>query len=173
MNYYDNIQLNLIKNKIAEHCFVKEAQDFIYNEQVDFNPLVIKKNIKETSEALKTLKDGAIVNFDGINNVQDELDKADKSITLMGNEIKNVLVFHNHCNRIKKQFESFNEEYSIRDYSDSINTHNNIFNEVEDCIDNSGEVKRDATDRLKQIYAALDKCEKDLYNKAYAFIAQL
>ena len=170
MNYYDNIQLNLIKNKIAEHCFVKEAQDFIYNEQVDFNPLVIKKNIKETSEALKILKDGAIVNFDGINNVQDELDKADKSITLMGNEIKNVLVFHNHCNRIKKQFESFNEEYSIRDYSDSINTHNNIFNEIEDCIDNSGEIKRDATDRLKQIYTALDKCEKDLYNKAYAFI---
>ena len=104
MNYYDSIQLNLIKNKIIEHCFIKEAQDFINEQEVDFNPLVIKKNIKETSEALKILKENNIINFDGINNVNEILNKADKDITLTGIDIKNVLVFHNHCSRIKKQF---------------------------------------------------------------------
>lgn len=170
MNYFDNIQLNLIKDKIIEHAFIKEAKDFIINEEVNFNPLVIKKNIKETSEALKILKDNNIINFDGIYDVNDILDKADKDITLNGIELKNVLVFHNHCARIKKQFESFNESYTIRDYSDSIMINNDVFNRIENCIDNSGEVKRDASDKLKEIYNQLDKCEIDLYNKAYSFI---
>ncbi|MBO7697985.1 MAG: Smr/MutS family protein, partial [Erysipelotrichaceae bacterium] len=39
-----------------------------------------------------------------------------------------------------------------------------------DCIDNSGEVKDDATDKLRSINRELENCEKDLYNKAHTFI---
>ena len=170
MSYYDNIQLNLIKNKIAELSYIEEAKQYIYDEEVNFNPLIIKKNILETAEALKLLKENNIVNFDGIKCVNDILDRADKNITLNGVEIRNVLVFHNHSKRIKKQFESFDETLNIRDYSDSINVDDAIFNRIDNCIENSGEIKKDASDTLKQIYANLEKCEKDLYNKAYSFI---
>ena len=170
MNKYNSLDLNIIKDKIKDFAAIEDAKSFIIDEEVIFNPLQIRKNVLETSEALKLIKEGNVVSFDGINNVNNLLEKADKNIILSGIELKNLLVFHHHSNRIKKQFEKFDSDLSIRDYSDSINVSEKVFNRVEDCIENSGEVKEDASDRLKNICMELDKCEKDLYNKAHTFI---
>ncbi len=170
MNDYANLDLDVIKQQICKSAEIKEAKDLILNEEVSFNPLQIRKKINETSEALKLLNKGFLISFDGIENVSDLLEKADKNMMLTGQELKKVLVFHHHCNRIAKLFVKFNHELSICDYSDSISTNDRIFDKVENCIDSTGEVKDDASDRLKQIRMQLEQCEKDLYNKAYSFI---
>ena len=170
MENYNNLDLDIIKQKVCEYCFIEEARSFILEDYVDYNPLVIKKNIGETKEALKILKDNNIINFDGIYNVTNILDKADKNICLSGIELKNVLVFHNHCVRLKKQFEKFENLEYLSDYTDSLNIDEKIFNRVADCIENSGEIKKDASPRLSQIYSDIDKCDKDLFNKAHSFI---
>lgn len=170
MNNYDNLDLNIIRRKVADHAYIEEARSFIVDEEVVFNPLQIRKNVRETKEAMKILKDGEIINFDGIINNNASFEKADKGILLSGKELHNTLVFHNHCARISKIFAKFNEDISLRDYSDSLYLRNDIFDEIEKCIDPSGEVKDDATERLRQINQDLAKVEKDLYNKAYQFL---
>ena len=170
MTDYNNLDLDVIKEKIGEFASIAEAKSFILKQEVDFNPLKIRKNNLETAEFLELLKKNESFSFDGIYNVNELLEKADKNIMLNGIELKNVLVFHNHCNRIKKQFQKFDPELSIRDYSDSLNINETVFDQIENCIDNSGEVKDDASDRLKTINRELDSCEKDLYNKAHTFI---
>ena len=167
---YANLDLDVIQESVSRLTPIKESRLFILSEEVDFNPLQIRKNIKETSEAMKILKDNVNVSFDGIYNVNDLLIKADKGMVLSGVELKNVLVFHNHCERIVKQFSKFDEGLSIRDYPDSINLNDRVFEKIERCIDNSGAVKEDATDRLKTILFDLDRAEKDLYNRAHTFI---
>ncbi len=167
---YANLDLDIIKSQIAEYTPIKEAKHFILDEDVLFNPLQIKKATIETDEALKLLKQDVNISFDGIYNVNDLLEKADKGFLLNGIELKNVLVFHNHCNRIAKEFSKFSEDLHIRDYPDSINLKQKVFDEVESCIDNSGAVKDDASEKLKQINFDLDRCEKDLYNRAHSFI---
>lgn len=170
MSNYSNLDLDIIKNKVCEYAFIDEAKSFIINEEVGFNPLVIKNKSLQTLEALKLLKKEFNVNFDGIKNINEYLDAADKSITLEGKQLKDILVFHNHASRIKKQFSKLEEELSIKDYTDSINVSESIFNEIESCIDNSGEVKDDATVLLKQINYEINVTEKSLYDKAYQFI---
>ncbi len=170
MTDYNNLDLNVIKERIAEFASIDEAKSFILSEDVTFNPLKIRKNIHETAELLELLNKNESFSFDGIYNVDDLLTKADKNIILNGIELKNILVFHNHCNRIKKQFAKYDPELSIRDYSDSLNINEDIFRQIENCIDNSGEVKDDASDKLKAINRELENCEKDLYNKAHTFI---
>lgn len=170
MTDYNNLDLDVIKEKIGEFASIAEAKSFILKQEVDFNPLKIRKNNLETAEFLELLKKNESFSFDGIYNVNELLEKADKNIMLNGIELKNVLVFHNHCNRIKKQFQKFDPELSIRDYSDSLNINETVFDQIENCIDNSGEIKDDASDRLKTINRELDSCEKDLYNKAHTFI---
>ena len=170
MTDYNNLDLDVIKEKIGEFASIAEAKSFILKQEVDFNPLKIRKNNLETAEFLELLKKNESFSFDGIYNVNELLEKADKNIMLNGIELKNVLVFHNHCNRIKKQFQKFDPELSIRDYSDSLNINETVFDQIENCIDNSGEVKDDVSDRLKTINRELDSCEKDLYNKAHTFI---
>ena len=167
---YSNLDLDIIKKQICKTVPVKEAQDFIMSEEVSFNPLVIRKNASETAEALKLLQENNTVSFDGIFNVDEILEKADKNIILNGIELKDLLVFHNHCERIKKQFEKYPEDLSIRDYSDSIEIRKDIFNRVERCVDNNGEIKEDASDELSRLYRELNNCEKDLYNRAHSFI---
>lgn len=170
MNNYNNLDLNIIKQYVSENAYIKEAKTFIIDENIDFNPLVIRKNIAETREALKILKENNVINFDGIYNINDILDKADKNICLNGIELKNVLVFHNHCLRLKKQFSKFDYLENINDYTDSIEVNENVFRRVEDSIENSGEIKKNASTNLSSIIDQIDKCEKDLYNKAHTFI---
>ncbi len=170
MNDYSSLDLHIIKKEICNLASIKESQDFIMSEEVSFNPLEIENKAYETKEALNLLKEGNVVTFDGIYNVNELLDKADKNICLEGIELRNVLVFHNHCRRIKKLFEKFNQELLIRDYTDSITVYDSVFDKVNDCIDNAGMVKDDATPELKRINAELDRLEKELYSKAYSFI---
>ncbi len=170
MNDYKNLNLDAIKKQLKDFAAIEEAKAFIDSEMVDFNPLVIRKNVKETAEAMKILADGNNISFDGICNISDLLQKAGKQIMLTGMELKNTAVFHNHCNRIRKQFMSFPDDLSIRDYSDGIFLSPAIFSEIDDLIENSGEVKEDATAVLKQINRDLQKVENDLYSKAYQFM---
>ncbi|MBQ1533206.1 MAG: Smr/MutS family protein [Erysipelotrichaceae bacterium] len=170
MNDYSNLDLDVIHQQIAKNAAIREAKDLILNEEVSFNPLQIRKKISETAEALKLLNEGFLISFDGIENVSDLLEKADKNIMLTGQELKKTLVFHHHCKRIAKLFTRFNHELSICDYTDSISTNDHVFDKIENCIDSAGEVKDDASDRLKQIRMQLEQCEKDLYSKAYTFI---
>ncbi|MBO7676813.1 MAG: hypothetical protein J6S49_04810, partial [Erysipelotrichaceae bacterium] len=121
MTDYNNLDLNVIKEKIGEFASIAEAKSFILSEEVSFNPLKIRKNTRETAEFLDLLNKNESFSFDGIYNVNPLLEKADKNIMLSGVELKNILVFHNHCNRIKKQFFKYDQELSIRDYSDSLN----------------------------------------------------
>jgi len=170
MNSYDNLDLNIIKGQIAQAAAIKEAASFLMEERVDFNPLKIRHNCEETKEALKILKEGNVISFDGIRNVNDLLEKADRNIALNGIELKNILVFHHHSLRIKKQFQKFDPDLSIRDYSDSISVSEKVFDRVEDCIDNSGEIKENASERLKAILSELSQCEKELLSRAQNFI---
>ena len=170
MNSYDNLDLNIIKGQIAQAAAIKEAASFLMEEKVDFNPLKIRHNCEETKEALKILKEGNVISFDGIRNVNDLLEKADRNIALNGIELKNILVFHHHSLRIKKQFQKFDPDLSIRDYSDSISVSEKVFDRVEDCIDNSGEIKENASERLKAILSELSQCEKELLSRAQNFI---
>ena len=170
MNDYACLDLDIIRKQVSEYAAIEESRSLIVEEEVPFNPLQIRKNISETKEAMKLLQNGLILSFEGIYNVNDLFHKADKGMMLNGVELKNVLVFHNHCSRIVKQFQKLPDELAIRDYSDSINLNQNVFNRIENCIDNSGAIKDDASERLKQIIFDLDRCEKDLYNRAHSFI---
>jgi DNA mismatch repair protein MutS2 len=170
MNDFKNLNLDAIRNQLKDFAAIDEAKAFIEEETVDFNPLVIRKKSKETAEAMKILHDGNNVSFDGIIDLSDIFGKAEKQIMLTGTELKNTAVFHNHCSRLRKQFQSFDENLSIRDYSDGIQLVPAVFEEIDDLIEVSGEVKEDATPTLKQINRDLQKVENDLYSKAYQFM---
>lgn len=170
MNNFNNLDLNIIKDKISEFTPILEAKSFINDEIVSFNPLVIKNNLKETKEALKLLNNNFLISFDGIYNINHLLEKADKNITLEPHELRDILVFHNHSSRIKTIFSKIDEDLTIKDYSESLIIDHSVFDQIDRCIDNAGNVKDDATEKLVSINSELNKLEKDLYNKAHTFI---
>lgn len=170
MNNYNCLDLNVVKEKISEFAFIEEAKYEILNEVVDFNPLIIKKKAIETNEALNLIRKDFNLSFDGIENINSILDKADKGICLNGQDLIKVLILHNNCSRIKKQFNSIDAELNIKDYIDTLKLDYETFNEIEKCLDLNGDVKDDASDKLRSINSELLKIDKDLYNRAHQFI---
>ena len=170
MNSYNSLDLNKIKELVCFYSSIFDARAFIAEEEVPFNPLEIRKNLTETNEALTILKRNINVSFDGIENVNEILDKADKGIILTAPELLRVLSFHNHADRIKRIFADIDDDFSIKDYSDSLTIASKSFDIIFDSIDNNGEVKRTATKELESLYDKLDSVEKELYNKAHTFV---
>ncbi len=171
-NRYDCLDLNDIRSEIASLSFIEDAREYILTEEVVFNPLVIRKNLKETDEALKLLNNNITVSFDGIYNVENILEKAEKGITLNGSELNLVLALNNHSTRIKKQFQSFPSDLSIRDYSDAIMLNNELYEAIDEAIDTSGAVKEDASAELKKIFNELTINENRLMDKANQFMSK-
>lgn len=170
MNNYSCLDLDIIQERVAQFASILEAKSFILNEEVPFNPLLIKKNALLTKEALTLINNDINVHFSGIENVNDLLLKANKDITLSGIELRNILVFHNHCERIKKQFDNIDSQISLKDFTDSLNINQKIFNEIEHCIENNGDIKQDASPNLKQYNKQIESLDKEIFNKAQQFI---
>lgn len=170
MNNYNQIDLDKVKLEITKFTSIEDSKNFILEEEVPFNPIIIKRNINETSELLKLLQKDFFISFDGIKNITDLFIKANKNITLNSKELSEILSYHNHLKRIKDLFNQFNEEYSIKDYTDSINLYDELANEITKVVDNNGNIKDDATNKLKEITNSLLNAEKKLYDNAHKFI---
>ena len=172
MDNYNSLDLDQIKAIISNYLSIAEAKDYLFNEEVSFNPLIIKRNLSLTKEATQLLNKGLIVGFDGIINVNELLEKANKDIVLTGNELYRILTFHNHCNRIKNIFSKEDKELLLNDYLDSIYVENSLFNHINEIIDNNGELRNDASPLLKEINNKISSLEKEIINKATSFISK-
>ena len=170
MSNYSCIDLDLVKNEVANLSSIDDSKNYILNEEVSFNPIVIKHNIEETNEFLSLIKKEFIISFDGIHNINDVLDKSLKEEILTPLEISEVLNLNNHIKRIKDTFKNVDEELNILDYIDSLVVSNDLSKQLSRVIDNNGSVKDNASPKLKQIANSIVDAEKTLYDKANKFI---
>lgn len=168
---YNQIDLDKVREKVGEFASIDDSKLFIMSEDVPFNPLQIKRNLNETKELLNLMTSKNFnLSFDGIENISDILIKAKKEITLNSFECAKVLNFHNHCARIKNVISKIEGELDIKDYVDSIFVDSILEKEVSKVVDNSGNIKDDASEKLAFIIHEIDNNEKFLYNAAHNFI---
>ena len=55
MNNYDELDLSLIKQSVSNNASFEMSRDYILNEEVSFNPIVIRDNLRKTKEAMKII----------------------------------------------------------------------------------------------------------------------
>ena len=170
MNNYSQIDLNKVKEEVANFAAIDDAKELIINEDVPFNPIIINRNILETNEILNLLKKDYFISFDGIENINDIFIKAKKDIQLTSIEASKVLNFHNHCKRIKDLLNKIDLELSVKDYSDSLFLDDQLFNEINKAVDNRGNIKDDASLKLKEIVDEIELNERQLYDTSHNFI---
>ncbi|MGN1406190.1 MAG: Smr/MutS family protein [Erysipelotrichaceae bacterium] len=170
MNSYEEIDLLKVKENVSEFAFIEDAKSFIMNEEVVFNPLHIKRKINETEQMLKLIREGLSISFDGIENIGEILDKASRGINLNSIECSKVLNFHNHCKRIKELFKKYDHDLDIFDYIDTIEINEVLSQNISKVVDNSGNIKEDASKKLSDIFRKISINDKNLFNQATVFI---
>ncbi|MDO5440612.1 MAG: hypothetical protein Q4F12_03650, partial [Erysipelotrichaceae bacterium] len=172
MNNYSEIDLNRVKENVSKYAAIEDSKSFILNEEVSFNPIKIKRNLLETSELLALIRKDIFISFDGINNINDIFVKCKKEIPLNAIEASLVLSFHNHCKRIKDILNTIDGELSIKDYSDSICLNNSMADAIFKVVDTNGNIKEDASEKLKSIIESIESNDKALYDAAHTFITR-
>lgn len=170
MNNYSQIDLDKVKEEVRKFAVIDDSKNLIINEEVPFNPIAINRNINETNEILSLLKKDLFISFDGIKNINDIFDKAKKEMPLTSLEVSKVLNFHNHCKRIKDILDKVDNELSIKDYSESLYLNDNLAIEINKAVDNHGNIKDDASAKLKEINENILINDKKLFDTAHNFI---
>ena len=155
MSNFDSIDLYKIKQLVSEYCSIEEAKMYILDEQVVFNPLVIKSKLKETKEAYDLLKKNFNISFDGVIDIRDILTKANKDIPLSGDELALVLSFSNHTLRIKNKLNSIVDDINIKGYGDSLFVDESLISRIDKVVDVNGNIKEDASGKLKEIFNSI------------------
>lgn len=157
MNNYNHLDLDKVKDLVCQYTSIKQASDYIQNEDIIFNPLVIKAKLKDSEEALNLLKKDFNLSFDGIVDIGDILVKASKDICLDGYELANVLTFSNHCLRIKNRMSSLSDDLNIKGYSESLFIDENLIKRIDKVVDINGNIKEDASPKLKSIFESINR----------------
>ncbi len=172
MSNFDSIDLYKIKQLVSEYCSIDEAKKYILEEQVIFNPLVIKSKLNETKEAYDLLKKNFNISFDGIIDICDILTKASKDIPLGGDELALVLTFSNHALRIKNKFASIEDDIYIKGYSDSLFIDEVLTSKIDKVVDYNGNIKEDASPKLKEIFRSINRNAENIRNASASFISK-
>ncbi len=172
MNNFNAIDFKAVKEIVSQYAAIPDAKQRIIEEDILFNPISIKNKLNLTQEALLLLNKDFRIAFDGIENNDLLLEKADKGSILEGVELARLLCLHNHVIRIKYLFKNVDHEYELFNYIDVLITDNQIFGKITKAIDNFGNVKEDASPKLRDINYELDRSEKNLYNSAHSFISK-
>lgn len=172
MSNYNAIDLAKVKELVLEYCAIEDSKTFILEEEVDFNPLVIKNNLKQTREALELLNDNFSVSFDGIENLNEVFEKAEKDIPLNGVELSKILAFHNHCKRVKTKIGSIDKDLSIKDYADSVYVNDSLAARIDKVVDYNGNIKEDASPELASIFRRINRNSNNIRSASASFIAK-
>ncbi len=169
---YKAIDLDRVKDKVCEYCAIDDAKTYIKEEKVIFNPLLIRNNLNETKEAFDLLRKDFNLSFDGIVNTNAIFTKASKDSILDGIELSKVLAFSNHCERIKTKLNSLSDDLSIKGYAEAIYVDDNLNGRISKVVDSNGNIKEDASLKLKEIFNKIYKNINDLHSASANFIAR-
>ena len=178
MNNYNHLDLDKVKDLVCQYTSIKQANDYIQNEEIIFNPLVIKSKLNDSEEALTLLKKDFNLSFDGIVDIGDILVKASKDICLDGYELASVLTFSNHCLRIKNRMSSLSDDLNIKGYSESLFIDENLIKRIDKVVDINGNIKEDASPKLKSIFESINrnadhkKCLCYICDKTFIFFTR-
>ncbi len=172
MNDFKAIDLDQIKIKVIEYCAIDKAKENILNEEVIFNPLLIKSKLNDTREALKLLKNDFNISFDGIEDISALFIKTSKDIALDSIELASVLTFLNHSVRIKNKFSLLEEDLSIKSYGDSLYVNEDLIKRIDKIVDVSGNIKDDASSKLKELNNSIIKANNDIRSMCATFISR-
>ena len=172
MSNYSEIDLDKVKEEVCKYCAIEDSKKYILEEKVVFNPLLIKNNLRETDEAFKLLKNNFNLSFDGIENLNDVFLKASKNICLTCEELSRILSFSNHCLRVKNKIASIEKDLIIKGYGDSLYIDLDLNRRIDKVVDVNGNIKEDASAKLKEIFNKINKNDNDLHSLTSSFISK-
>lgn len=170
MNNYDELDLSLIKQSVSNNASFEMSRDYILNEEVSFNPIVIRDNLRKTKEAMKIISLHGRFEFTELKDISMTLSSLKKGLTLTSFELLEVYEHNAEVRRIARYFRSVDEIDELTDFTESLFYNDELMHNISSKIDTSGEVKHNASERLQNLYAKSQSVDARINETAREFI---
>ena len=171
MDEFNKLDLDIIKNQICKYTSFSKGRKIIEDLDVDFNPLVIKLNTNRSKQALELVIKYGSMPFLGIKDISKVLMDSSKDIILKSNDFLDVVSLNDGIKGCIRYTYNWEKEYEyIKNLTNSLIYHKDLNDKILAVINQYGEVKNDATVKLKELNKQLNSIDNQIVKATNKFI---
>ncbi len=171
MEENSSLQLDLIKDSIAELCSFSLGKEQILNLEPSYDPLLIKRECQRSEEALRCCVKMGPCNFYGIKDVLSILKTATRDGICTPLDCVRIADLIRGCSAITQYFKSCELSVpALKELSDSLVLPLSLMDHIEKCFNPYGEVLDSASPLLREIRKKIKQVEISLNAAAAKFV---
>lgn len=168
---YENLEFNIVKKAVSEHCSFSLGKEYIENEDVHFDSLWIQRELKRGKEALALYSVYQEPSFAGVKDISVSLQAIEKGGIVSEYDLYQIACFSRAVLQMQKYLQQSElETPSIKDLIDSLCPQRKIIEQIEIAISDSYEVKNTASSQLKNIRRGISQCVAEISKETQKFI---
>ncbi len=170
-NTFEKLGYYELKKKVKEYCISGLGKALVDNQKPQTNIDMVRRRLKETTEAKSIINNSNHVPFNGISDISHLIDKIDKGEILDPSELIMVADFLRGC-RILKKFMKQQEFYAplLSEYALSLTEFIDIEDEINNAIRNN-KVDSNASKELSKIRKQILNLEAKIEDKLDKFLS--
>ncbi len=165
---YDAVDFSSVLNQFAQYAHSPRTIERIHQAGPLPNVLKMRQDLSCASEAFAFLQKGKEVSLGGFSDLLALIKASHKGITLRPQELLEVSFFLAACQSVSKAFSE--EEPLLYEIAQTIDPLKSLAQKIDGAIDLSGQVRMDATSKLRTLDSGLIQAKADLSAAAKRFI---
>ena len=171
MNDFNKLDLDIIKKQIISYTNFSKGRQIIEELDVLFNPLIIKSNTNRSRQALQLVVKYGSMPFLGVKDISSVLTNASKDMILKSMDFLDIVSLNDGIKGCIRYTYNWEEEYEyIQDLTNTLIYHKELNEKILNIITPYGEVKKDATTKLKDLNKQLNSVENQIIKATNKFI---
>ncbi|MGM9918458.1 MAG: hypothetical protein ACI316_04085 [Lactimicrobium massiliense] len=168
------LELDVIKAQMEQYCAFSLGKEEVASSQPAYDPLLIRRNLARISEALSCVVHIGPMPFPGIKDIRPMLESAARGRILSEQD------FLGEMHLIEGVRAAVNYEKELREVAhpalgelfSSLIVHEHVLRLLQNCFNDYGEVKDNASDGLRHVRADLRRCDGEIAAAANRFLSQ-
>ncbi len=168
-----SLELDQILGQVQTYCSFSLSAQRIAEEEVSYDPLIIRRNNARITEALQAVTHYGTMPFHGIRDISGMLESAKRGRVLSAQELVQEIHFIQGVRSVsayEKELRDI-EHPCIHDLCDTLSVHTKTEKILSQCFDDYGEILDNATPELRSIRLGLKKADQEIASAAQRFLA--
>lgn len=166
---YEAVDFSTVLEQFAQYAYSPQTVEHIRNAKPLSNVIEMRQDLSLAKEAHAFLTKGKEVSLGGFSDLLALIEAAKKGITLLPQELLEISFFLAACHSASKAFDE-QEEPLLFEIAQTIDPLKPLANKIDGAIDLSGQIRMDATSKLRSLDSGLIQAKADLSAAAKRFI---
>lgn len=166
---FEALDFPTVLEQFASFAASSKTADHIRNTTILEDVYLMRHDLSLAKEAYTYLQKGGTLSLGGLRDITHQVQTAEKKMTLLPSELLDISFFLAACQACSQAFDA-EETPLLHEIASTLTPLKPLQQKIDASIDLSGQVRNDATSKLRNLNNALIQARADLTNGARRFI---